>query len=68
MSLGQVIALHLPYLRRYGRAISGSQQAGDALVDLRNFKTKVDAGADVGGPRPRPSDRPARRRGAACAP
>lgn len=32
MSLGQAIAPHLPYLRRYGRAISGSQPAGDALV------------------------------------
>ncbi|MDX8355996.1 response regulator [Sphingopyxis terrae] len=32
MSLGQAIAPHLPYLRRYGRAISGSQSAGDALV------------------------------------
>ena len=29
MSLGQAIAPHLPYLRRYGRAISGSQQSGD---------------------------------------
>ncbi|QNO28584.1 response regulator [Sphingopyxis sp. OPL5] len=32
MSLGQAIAPHLPYLRRYGRAISGSQRSGDALV------------------------------------
>lgn len=32
MALGQAIAPHLPYLRRYGRAISGSQQRGDALV------------------------------------
>lgn len=32
MSLGQAIAPHLPYLRRYGRAISGSQQGGDGLV------------------------------------
>ncbi len=32
MSLGQAIVPHLPYLRRYGRAISGSQQNGDALV------------------------------------
>lgn len=32
MSLGQAIAPHLPYLRRYGRAISGSQSSGDALV------------------------------------
>ena len=32
MSLGQTIAPHLPYLRRYGRAISGSQLSGDTLV------------------------------------
>jgi CheY-like chemotaxis protein/DNA-directed RNA polymerase specialized sigma24 family protein len=32
MSLGQAIAPHLPYLRRYGPAISGSQASGDALV------------------------------------
>ena len=32
MSLGQSVAPHLPYLRRYGRSISGSQQNGDALV------------------------------------
>src|SRR3546814_6350536 len=32
MSLGQAIAPHLPYLRRYGRAISGSQTRGDRLV------------------------------------
>lgn len=32
MSLGKAIAPHLPYLRRYGRAISGSQRSGDALV------------------------------------
>ncbi|HMO77519.1 MAG TPA: response regulator [Sphingopyxis sp.] len=32
MSLGQAVAPHLPYLRRYGRAISGSQQRGDGLV------------------------------------
>src|SRR3546814_13890092 len=32
MSLGQAIAPHLPYLRRYGRAISGSQTRGDRLA------------------------------------
>jgi CheY-like chemotaxis protein/DNA-directed RNA polymerase specialized sigma24 family protein len=32
MSLGQTIAPHLPYLRRYGRAVSGSQHIGDELV------------------------------------
>src|SRR3546814_20473619 len=31
MSFGKAIAPHLPYLRRYGRAISGSQR-GDVLV------------------------------------
>jgi CheY-like chemotaxis protein len=52
MSLGQSIAPHLPYLRRYGRSISGSQQSGDALV-ARMLETlvahpdAVDAGSDL---------------------
>ena len=52
MSLGQAIAPHLPYLRRYGRAISGSQQSGDALV-ARLLETlvahpgAVDPGGDL---------------------
>lgn len=32
MSLGQKVAAHLPFLRRYARALSGSQAVGDALV------------------------------------
>jgi CheY-like chemotaxis protein len=32
MSLGQELAPHLPFLRRYGRALTGSQQHGDAFV------------------------------------
>ncbi|MEP9372911.1 response regulator [Mesorhizobium sp. KR1-2] len=32
MSLSATIAPHLPYLRRFSRAVSGSQQSGDALV------------------------------------
>ncbi len=32
MSLGQEIAPHLPFLRRYARALTGSQQHGDAFV------------------------------------
>ena len=32
MSLGQEIAPHLPFLRRYARALTGSQQHGDAYV------------------------------------
>ena len=32
MSLSATIAPHLPFLRRYARAVSGSQASGDALV------------------------------------
>lgn len=32
MSLSAKIAPHLPYLRRYARAVSGSQGSGDAMV------------------------------------
>lgn len=32
MSISQLIAPQLPYLRRFGRVLSGSQQSGDAYV------------------------------------
>ena len=32
MALGQQIAVNLPFLRRYARALSGSQTTGDAFV------------------------------------
>jgi CheY-like chemotaxis protein/DNA-directed RNA polymerase specialized sigma24 family protein len=32
MSLGQRLAPHLPYLRRYARALTGNQHSGDAYV------------------------------------
>ncbi len=32
MSLSETISPHLPYLRRFARAVSGSQESGDALV------------------------------------
>ena len=32
MSLGQDLAPHLPFLRRYARALTGSQPHGDAFV------------------------------------
>jgi DNA-directed RNA polymerase specialized sigma24 family protein len=32
VSLSATIAPHLPYLRRFSRAVSGSQESGDALV------------------------------------
>lgn len=52
MPLGQAIAPFLPFLRRYGRAVSGSQQVGDALVadvlrDLIANPDQVDITGDV---------------------
>src|ERR1035441_1011643 len=32
LSTSQTVAQHLPYLRRYARALSGSQTSGDAYV------------------------------------
>ncbi len=32
MSIGTEVAAHLPFLRRYARALTGSQKAGDGLV------------------------------------
>ena len=32
MSLGDQVAANLPYLRRYARALTGSQHTGDAFV------------------------------------
>ena len=32
MSMSEALAPHLPYLRRYGRALTGSQERGDAQV------------------------------------
>lgn len=32
MSVSQAVVAHLPYLRRYARALTGSQMAGDAYV------------------------------------
>src|SRR3546814_10496602 len=52
LSLGQSVAPHRPYLRRYGRSISGSKHNGDARV-ARLLETLVadpgaiDTGADL---------------------
>ena len=32
MSKSETLAPHLPYLRRYARALTGSQKSGDAYV------------------------------------
>ena len=32
LSISQALAQHLPYLRRYARALAGNQQSGDAYV------------------------------------
>ena len=51
MSISQAIAPHLPYLRRFARALAGTQAAGDAYVaatlevlieDPSMFDTKLD--------------------------
>jgi CheY-like chemotaxis protein len=51
MPLSKIIAPHLPYLRRFARALAGTQQAGDAYVagtlemlgeDPSQFDTRLD--------------------------
>ena len=32
MSVAERVAAHLPYLRRFARAVTGSQKSGDAYV------------------------------------
>jgi DNA-directed RNA polymerase specialized sigma24 family protein/CheY-like chemotaxis protein len=52
MSLGQSLAPHLPFLRRYARALTGSQTSGDAYVRA-TLQSIVDAPDDfpTGNPR-----------------
>ena len=52
MSAAQLVVQYLPYLRRYARALTGSQMAGDAYVaatleTLVSEPNAVAAGADV---------------------
>ena len=49
MSMTQTLAPHLPYLRRYARALTGSQASGDAhvraaLTALLDGRSKPDGG------------------------
>lgn len=44
MSLSATIAPHLPYLRRFSRAVSGSQESGDAMVAAMLEAIIADAG------------------------
>lgn len=51
MSLAEVVGPHLPYLRRFSRALSGNQQSGDAYVEavietLIADPTSLKSGAD----------------------
>src|SRR6266576_5954492 len=53
MSRSQLVAEHLPFLRRYARALTGNQASGDAYVGatleaLVEDPTVID---DTGGPR-----------------
>lgn len=43
MPLGQTVAANLPFLRRYARALSGSQASGDAFVRATLEAALVDA-------------------------
>jgi DNA-directed RNA polymerase specialized sigma24 family protein len=45
MPLGQQLAPHLPFLRRYARALTGSQVSGDAYVRA-TLQSIVDSPAD----------------------
>ncbi|HKT86614.1 MAG TPA: response regulator [Novosphingobium sp.] len=44
MSVSDQIAIHLPYLRRYARALTGSQHSGDAYVRATLEAALADAG------------------------
>jgi DNA-directed RNA polymerase specialized sigma24 family protein len=47
------IAHHLPYLRRYARALTGSQQSGDAFATATLEAILEDRASYAGGPSPR---------------
>jgi CheY-like chemotaxis protein/DNA-directed RNA polymerase specialized sigma24 family protein len=53
MPLGSLIAEHLPFLRRYARALTGSQRAGDGLVraTLENALSDPDVREELKGGR-----------------
>ena len=54
VSIRATFAPHLPYLRRYARAVAGSQKAGDAYVRAALESLLVDpTAADAGLARPR---------------
>lgn len=48
MSTAQLVVQHLPYLRRYARALTGSQMAGDAYV-AATLETLVSEPETIGG-------------------
>lgn len=52
MTLGQQLAPHLPYLRRYARALTGSQLSGDAFVRA-SLQAIVDAPSEFPAATPR---------------
>ena len=47
MSHAQQLASHLPYLRRYARALTGSQHSGDAYV-RSTLEAALDSARDAG--------------------
>ena len=53
MSISQSVAQHLPFLRRYGRALTGSQHSGDAYVAAALEAVVEDPGILKGADSPR---------------
>src|SRR3989442_5758405 len=53
VSISQAVAQYLPYLRRYARALTGSQASGDAYVAATLEALVADPGVldEAGGPR-----------------
>jgi CheY-like chemotaxis protein len=52
MSKAEVVATHLPFLRRYARALTGEQGTGDAYV-MATLEALVDAPDELGDGEPR---------------
>jgi CheY-like chemotaxis protein/DNA-directed RNA polymerase specialized sigma24 family protein len=55
MAAGQEITPHIPYLRRFGRALTGSQESGDACVYTALEAILADPSIIRGGKTPRSS-------------
>jgi len=53
MSVAEIVGPHLPYLRRFSRALSGSQKSGDSYVEAMLETIVVDPSTVTGASNPR---------------